>query len=102
MSEVEILANLYSSDNNQVSYLREQINTLNVVNGVLFTLYYLVLIVYIFYIFRTIRYGPNRKMVILLICGLITYPFIIYRVEEFIYVNITTIFDKLYYSSSLV
>lgn len=99
MSSVDILTNLYSSDNSQISYLHDQISTLNEVSAVLFTLYYLVLFFYIFYIFRTIRYGPNRILVISLICGLMVYPFIIYNIEEFIYDNITNIFDTVYYSN---
>mgnify|MGYP003989099407 CR=1 FL=1 len=98
-SNTEILNELYSSDNSHISYFQEQLNTINILNSILLILYYVILGFYIYYIFRTIRYGPNRKLTFLLICGLIAYPFVIYRVEQFIFDNVTTLFDKVYYQS---
>lgn len=97
MSVGQILSELYSVDNSHISYLNEQRNTISIINGGLFILYYLILFFYIYYIFRTIRYGSNQIIVILLLSLLILYPFIIYNVEYFIYNNVIRIFEYIYY-----
>ena len=97
LTQADLLSELYSSDDSHILYNQEQYNTISVVNGTLFLIYYLFLFIYIYYLFRRFHNISRNPIIILLLCFLFAYPFIIYKLEYYVYSIGKYLFEKIYY-----
>lgn len=82
--QINKLNEIYSTDEKQVYYISQKIQTLNKVNGFLFILYYiLVILLSIFLLLTNKTLSYKVKIVIIILLGI--YPLITVFIEKQIY-----------------
>jgi len=87
---IQYLNEMYSTDGAQTEHIDKKYQTLKTVNFSLFIVYFCFLAILLFFLFRTTRIGIFVKILIALCFG--AYPFVIYYIENGIYLGITTLY----------
>lgn len=87
---IQYLNEMYSTDGAQTEHIDKKYQTLKTVNFSLFIVYFCFLAILLFFLFRTTRIGVFVKILIALCFG--AYPFVIYYIENGIYLGITNLY----------
>jgi hypothetical protein len=87
---IQYLNEMYSTDGTQTDNIDKKYQTLKTVNFYLFIVYFCFLGILLFFLFRTARIGVFVKILIALCFA--AYPFVIYYIENGIYIGLTNLY----------